>query len=156
MDNVQLRVDIKMKCIIQLARKCIVDNLEQEIEKNNINDEYRDALIEKLTEILEGELVINKAKSVVVPVNAKRIPVDPVNIRGTPLKLKIMPDNAVYRRFCTNVANVLGYSSDFSDAPFNNLMKNTRVYEALKYLHVSGQLDQDKLDQMVKTAETEK
>ena len=64
-----------------------------------------------------------------------------------------MQDNIVNKRFCSNIANMLGYASDFSDAPFNHLMKNTRIYEAIKYLYMSDQLDQDKLNQMVKDAE---
>lgn len=154
--NTHLRVELKMKCFVQLARKCIVDNLEAEIEKTD-NEELREALVEKLTEVLESDLVFNKPKPVVLSVVGiqQRVPTEPVNVRGTPLKLKNMPNSVVYRKFCTSVANILGYAPDFSDAPFNNLVRNTRVYEAIKRLYTSGRLDQDALDQLVQEAEAE-
>lgn len=154
--NTQLRVELKMKCCIQLARKCIVDSIEEEIEKTD--GELREALIEKLTEVLENDLIIVKSKSTNTSVNyntQQRVPTEPVNVRGTPLKLKNMTSSMVYRRFCTNIANLLGYTSDFSDAPFNNLVKNTRIYEAIKRLYSSGRIDQELLDQMVREAESE-
>lgn len=155
--NTNLRIELKMKCFIQLARKCIVDNIEEEIEKTD-NEEIREALIEKLTEVLESDLVFNKPNPVVlsvVGIQQQRIPTEPVNVRGTPLKLKNMPNNIVYRRFCTNIANILGYAPDFSDSPFNNLVRNTRVYEAIKRLYISGRIDQESLDQMVQDADSD-
>lgn len=155
--NNHLRVELKMKCFIQLARKCIVDNLEEEIEKTD-NDELREALVEKLTDVLESDLVFNKSKPAVISIvgiQQQKIPSEPVNVRGTPLKLKNMPNSVVYRKFCTSIANILGYSPDFSDSPFNNLVRNTRVYEAIKRLYNSGKMDQEFLDQLVQEAEAE-
>ncbi len=155
--NTNLRVDLKMKCFIQLARKCIVDNLEEEIEKTD-NEEMKEALIEKLTDVLENDLIISKRKNNIVILSSfqqKKSPVEPVNVRGTPLKLKNMSSNTVYRKFCTNIANMLGYQSDFSDAPFYNYTKNNRVYEAIKVLYSSGKIDQESLDQLVTDAESE-
>lgn len=155
--NIHLRVELKMKCFIQLARKCIVDNIEEEIEKTD-NEELREALVEKLTEVLESDLILNNPRPTVlsiVNVSQQRIPTEPVNVRGTPLKLKNMPNSIVYRKFCTSVANILGYAPDFSDSPFNNLVKNTRVYEAIKRLYTSGRIDQESLDQLVQDAEYE-
>lgn len=154
--NTQLLVELKMKCFVQLARKCIVDNIEEEIGKTD-SEEMREALVEKLTEVLESDLVFNKPKPVIISnfnVQQQRIPTEPVNVRGTPLKLKNIPNNIVYRKFCTSIANLLGYSPDFSDAPFNNLVRNTRVYEGIKQLYMSGRMDQGYLDQLVQDAET--
>lgn len=154
--NTHLRVELKMKCFIQLARKCIVDNIEEEIEKTE-NEALREALVDKLTEVLESDLVFNKPKPNVLPiinVSQQRIPTEPVNIRGTPLKLKNMPNSVVYRKFCTSISDILGYAPDFSDSPFNNLVKNTRVYEAIRRLYSSGRIDQDTLDQLVQDAES--
>jgi len=155
--NINLRVELKMKCFIQLARKCIVDNLEEEIEKTD-NEELREALVEKLTEVLENDLVLNKPKPIILTVNdirPQRIPTEPVNIRGTPLKLKNMPSSIIYRRFCAKIASMLNFAPDFSDAPFNNLARNTRVYEAIKRLYNSGKIDQESLDQLVQESENE-
>jgi len=158
--NIQLRVDLKMKCFIQLARKCIVDNIEEEIEKTD-NDEIREALIEKLTMILEGDIIFtkpsynNRNTSRVNTSSSQRIPSEPVNVRGTPLKLKNMSNNIIYHKFCSNIAKLSGYAPDFSDSPFNNLVKNTRVYEAIKRLYASGLIDQNDLDQLVNDAELE-
>lgn len=147
-----LRVDLKMKCFIQLARKCIVDNLEEEIEKTD-NEELKEALIEKLTDVLECDLIINKIRPNPTTHISQRIPNEPVSVRGTPLKLKNMSNNIVYRKFCTAIANSGGYAPDFSDAPFNNLLKNTRVYEAIRRLFTSGNIDQEALDKIVQEAE---
>ena len=40
----------------------------------------------------------------------------------------------------------------FTDWVFNNFVKNKRVYEAIKRLYSSGQLDQEKLDNLVQKA----
>lgn len=151
--NVQLRVDNKMKYFIQLARKCIVDSLEEEIEKTE-NEEMREALSLKLTEVLENDLIINKIKPRTnFNVQYQRPPSDPVHVRGTSLKLKNI-NNVAYKKFCNSIADILGYLADFSDAPFNNLSKNARVYEAIKRLYSSGRMDQEYLDQLIQDAES--
>lgn len=152
--NNKLRVELKMKCFIQLARKCIVDNLEEEIGKTD-NDELRESLVEKLTEILESDVVFVKPKTTIISVTnlQQKIPTEPVTVRGTPLKLKNMPSGAVYRKFCTSIADMLGYAHDFSDSPFNNLLRNARVYEGIKRLYSSGKIDQEIIDDLVKEAE---
>jgi hypothetical protein len=137
-----------------MARKCIVDSIEEEIEKTD-NEELREAFIEKLTDVLESDITFNKPKPTilsVVNVQSQKIPSEPVSVRGTPLKLKNM-DNVTYRKFCTNIADMSGYASDFSDAPFNNIVKNARVYEAIKRLYLSGRIDQELLDNLVKEME---
>jgi hypothetical protein len=151
--NIQLRVDNKMKYFIQLARKCILDSLEEEIEKTE-NEELREALSLKLTEVLENDLIINKSR----PrhnfnVQYQRIPTDPVYVRGTSLKLKNV-NNTAYKKFCNTIADIMGYTPDFSDSPFNNIPKNARVYEALKKLYSSGRMDQEYLDQLIQDAES--
>jgi len=150
--NSHLLIQEKMKFLVQLARKCVIDNIEDEIAKAESED-IRSAYVDKLTEILESELVFNKPKTYVITVKHQGVPSEPVNVRGTSLKLKNMTNNVVYRKFCTSIANVLGYASDFSDAPFGNLPRNTRVYEAIKKLYSSGRLDQESLDQLVQEAE---
>lgn len=152
--NINLRVDLKMKCFIQLARKCIVDNIEEEIEKTD-NEDLRKALIDKLTEVLENELILQKPKTVnlsSISAPVKKIPVEPVNVKGTPMFLKNMNINA-YRNFCKNISDTMGYEADFSDAPFNNLPRNSRIYVAIKKLYSSGKIDQESLDNLVLEAE---
>lgn len=155
MSTSTLRVDLKMKCFIQLARKCLVDNLEEEIEKTE-NPEIKESLIEKLTEVLECDIIFSRPR-VYNNVNdynqRKKIPNEPVNVRGTPLKLRNMSNTVIYRKFSASIANILGYTPDFSDAPFSNIARNNRVYEAIKLLYKSGKMDQEQLDCLVTEAE---
>ena len=150
--NINLRVDLKMKCFVQLARKCIVDNIEAEIDKTD-NEEMRQALVTKLTEVLENDLIFTKPKNIVVSLQHIRTPTEPVSVRNTPLKLKNMSNSLVYKRFCASVASLLGCNVDYSDTTFGNLPKNARVYEGIKRLYSSGRLDQESLDQLVSDAE---
>ena len=152
--NTNLKVELKMKCFVQLARKCIVDNLEEEIEKTD-DDELREALVEKLTEVLENDIIFDKPRNntPVVHKPQQRIPTEPVNVRGTPLKLKNMSNSTIYRNFCKSIADLCECAPDFSDTQFSNMVRYTRVYEAIKRLYNSGKIDQDTLDQLVKEAE---
>lgn len=150
--NIHLRIENRMKCFIELARECIINNIEEEIEKVNDPD-LKNAFRNKLTEVLESDILITRPKSVVI-LSAPKILTEPVNIRHTPLKLKNM-SNSVYRKFCSNIATMSGYAPDFSDAPFNNLSRNTRVYEAIKRLYNSGKITQEIIDQMVAEVEVE-
>lgn len=152
--NIQLKVDNKMKCFIQLARKTIVDLLEEEIEKTD-NEELRSALTDKVTEVLECDLVVYRPKQVVISVLNinQKLPKEPVTVKGTPLKVKNMSNPLVYRNFCASVANLANYAPDFSDSPFSNYNRNSRVYEAIKRLYTSGRIDQETLDTLVQEAE---
>ena len=149
--NIQLKVDNKMKCFIQLARKTIIDHLEEEIEKTENND-LRLALTDKITEVLEGDLIISKPKQVIVSI-VQKLPKEPVTVKGTPLKVKNMSNPIVYRKFCTLIADQLNYAPDFSDSPFSNYNKNARVYEAIKRLYTSGRIDQELLNDIIQDAE---
>lgn len=52
---VNQKVKAKMKCLMQLAKDSVIDNLEVEIEKCT-NDEIRDAYISELNEVYRSEL----------------------------------------------------------------------------------------------------
>jgi hypothetical protein len=140
--NIKLSIDLKLKCFMHLAKKDIVDNIEQEIEKND-NEELRIAFIEMLNDVLNSELYLSKPKF-------NKLPNEPVKIKGTPLKLQVMTNTTEFHNFCATIAKLSGYKSDFSDAPFNNLSKNARIYEAIRKLYISGNITQDILDDIVR------
>jgi len=156
--SVSKQVNIKMRSIIQLARECIVDKLNEEIKKAGDDEELRNALIKKQNDVLELEMEYNDNTFIKIKTMYKqpvKIPSEPVIVRGTPLKLMNMTNNMAYRKLCANVAALMGFQPDFSDAPFNNLVKNTRVYEAIRRGYKAGRIDQDFLDQLVNEAEEE-
>lgn len=151
--NINLRVDLKIKCFIQLAKKLIVDNIENELAKAD-TDEMKDALIIKLGEILESD--IKFVKTPVYTHYQERIPPsEPVRVRGTQLRLKNISTVSKYRVFCKKIADKLKYASDFSDAPFNTLPRNARIYEALKLLYHEKDFTQEDLDKIVEECENE-
>lgn len=153
--SVNIKVDTKMKSILQLAKKTIIDNIELEIEKAE-DEEVRETFINRLTFVLEGELKIikNNNSSPFKTFGKKNIPTAPVKVRGTNLYLKNMANSDSYNKFCTDIANKLGYESDFSNAPFAHIPKNNRVYEAIKILHFQQGLSQHDLDMLVIESET--
>jgi hypothetical protein len=149
-----LTVDNKMKSFLQLARQHLVETIEAEIEKTVDNEELRSVYISKLTDVLEGELKIIRSHPTDNFVR-KNVPNAPVKVRGTNLYLKNIPNNEVYQKVCTAIARRLGFNDDFSDAPFIDLPKNNRVYEALRMLHYNQGLSQCSLDGIIKECETE-
>lgn len=151
--NINLRVDLKIKCFIQLAKKLVVDSIETEIAKTD-NEEMKDALINKLGEILESDIKFIKTQ-MYNTYQQRTPPSVPVLVRGTHLKLKNISSVPKYRAFCTKIADMLNYASDFSNAPFNNLPKNARIYEALKTLSRERNLTQEELDKIVEECENE-
>lgn len=147
--NINLKIELRMKCFIQLARKSLIDNIESELS-NTSNEEMRDALITKLTEVLKSDLRLVTSSGMV---STRTPPTEPVRVRGTRLRLKNIQDVNNYRKFCIAIADKLGYTSDFADSPFNTLPRNARIYEALKILFHEHNLTQMDLDKIVEECE---
>jgi hypothetical protein len=145
--NITIKIDNILKDILKDARKLVINRIKEEVS-NNENKELNDALINKLTDILESDLRFVK-QSYTREVVRNNPPTEPVKVRGTKLKLKNINNPTEYRKFCTIIAEQLGYLQDFTNSPFSNLPRNSRIYEAIRILHKDKNLTQEELDNLV-------
>lgn len=131
------------KCLLNY-KQSIINNFNEEI-KNTDDNELKEMLILKLSDIIESDIKIIKINNNL----PSKCPTNPVHIRGTNLYLKNMTDINVYKKFCLYISNTLGFLPDFSDSQFSYLPITARIYEAIKILHFSFNLTQKELNKIV-------
>lgn len=166
--TVNLRVNSSMICFYQEAKKLITDRIEGEIAKANESiansksetskqetEELKNAYINKLMHILESDIKFIRPQPT-REVIQRMPPTEPVKVRGTCLTLKNIPNATNYKEFCSVISKKLNFKSDFSDAPFNVLPRNARIYEAIKILYRDNKINQDELDKIVEECEKNK
>lgn len=145
--TVNNKIKLLTECSIRQARLMIIKTFEEEM-KTTDSKELKEALMSKITDMYEYDLVFDKPRTI-----NRVLPTGPVKVRGTTLTLKNIPNENNYRKFCAAIAEKLNYQSDFSDSPFKDYPKNTRIYEAIKSLYRQHDFTQDDLDEIVNFCE---